>query len=53
MNFIGIDVGTSGTKVVLTDEYGYVKKTCSSEYPLYQPYNGWAQQDRAIGGTRQ
>jgi len=42
---IGIDIGTSGTKTVLFDENG--KKIASStvEYPLYQPQNGWAEQD--------
>ena len=44
---IGTDVGTSGTKTVLFDEKG--KKIASStvEYPLYQPQNGWAEQNPA------
>lgn len=44
---LGIDLGTSGTKTVLFDQEG--KAICSStvEYPLYQPQNGWAEQDPA------
>ena len=42
---IGIDLGTSGTKTVLFDENGSAVAAASSEYPLYQPYNGWAEQD--------
>lgn len=45
MNYlIGIDVGTSATKTVLFDERGHVVVSVSSEYPLYQPQNGWAEQ---------
>ena len=42
---LGIDLGTSGTKTVLFDQNG--KGICSAtvEYPLYQPQNGWAEQD--------
>lgn len=42
---IGIDLGTSGTKTVLFDEYGKVIASAMAEYPLYQPQNGWAEQD--------
>ena len=42
---IGIDVGTSGTKTVLFDEKGGVIASATIEYPLYQPQNGWAEQD--------
>lgn len=46
MNYlIGIDVGTSATKTVLFDEKGTVIGSASKEYPLYQPNNGWAEQD--------
>ncbi len=46
MNYlIGIDVGTSATKTVLFDEEGSVISSASYEYPLYQPHNGWAEQD--------
>ena len=42
---IGIDIGTSGTKSVLFDTLGNVIASASSEYPMYQPENGWAEQD--------
>lgn len=46
MNYlIGIDIGTSATKTVLFDEEGRVVASASQEYPLYQPHNGWAEQD--------
>ena len=46
MNYlIGIDVGTSATKTVLFDETGTVIASASQEYPLYQPKNGWAEQN--------
>lgn len=43
--FIGTDVGTSGTKSVLFDENGKIIADAYKEYPLYQPQNGWAEQD--------
>ncbi len=42
---IGIDIGTSGTKTVLFDKNGNTIFSASREYPLYQPQNGWAEQD--------
>ena len=44
---IGIDVGTSGTKTVLFDSLGKKQASHTVEYPLYQPKNGWAEQDPA------
>ncbi len=44
---IGIDLGTSGTKTVLFDQGGNVAGSAMVEYPLYQPQNGWAEQDPA------
>ena len=41
---IGIDVGTSGTKCVLFDTEGNTIFSCTKEYPMYQPHNGWAEQ---------
>lgn len=43
--FIGIDIGTSAAKTLLMDENGVVQAQVSREYPLYQPANGWAEQD--------
>jgi len=42
---IGIDIGTSGTKTVLFDECGRPMASSTVEYPMYQPRNGWAEQD--------
>ncbi len=42
---IGVDLGTSGTKTVLFDEGGTVIASHTVEYPLYQPQNGYAEQD--------
>lgn len=42
---IGVDVGTSATKVVAFDIFGKILAEYSEEYPLYQPHNGWAEQD--------
>ncbi len=42
---LGVDLGTSGTKTVLFDEKGTVLSHKTVEYPLYQPKNGWAEQD--------
>lgn len=46
MNYlIGIDVGTSATKTLLMDELGNVIAQAVKSYPLYEPHNGWAEQD--------
>lgn len=42
---IGIDIGTSATKTVMIDREGRIIAQASEEYPLYQPRNGWAEQD--------
>lgn len=47
MFFVGIDVGTSGTKAVLIDEAGAVVRSHTEEYPMRQPKNGWAEQNPA------
>ncbi len=44
---IGIDLGTSGTKTVLFDTEGNIVASALVEYPMYQPHNGWAEQDPA------
>lgn len=44
---LGIDIGTSGTKTVLFEETGVPVASHTAEYPLYQPHNGWAEQDPA------
>ena len=42
---LGVDLGTSGTKTVLFDENGTALASASQEYPLYQPKNGWSEQE--------
>ncbi|MDR0423924.1 MAG: xylulokinase [Clostridiales Family XIII bacterium] len=42
---IGIDTGTSGTKTVIFDDLGTPIASKTVEYPMYQPHNGWAEQD--------
>ncbi len=44
---LGIDLGTSGTKTVLFDTEGAVVASALEEYSMYQPQNGWAEQDPA------
>ncbi len=43
--YLGIDIGTSGTKTVLYDLKGSMHAEHLVEYPLSQPKNGWAEQD--------
>lgn len=42
---LGIDIGTSGTKTVLFTQQGKPVASHSVEYPLYQPQNGYAEQN--------
>jgi xylulokinase len=42
---IGIDVGTTGTKVLLTSAQGRVLAESTNEYPLLTPRPLWAEQD--------
>lgn len=42
---IGVDCGTSGTKTVLFREDGTVISSATVEYPMYQPKNGYAEQN--------
>ena len=44
---VGIDLGTSGLKTVIFDIDGKAVASATVEYPLYQPHNGWAEQDPA------
>ena len=43
--YLGIDIGTLGTKVLMVDTTGAVVAEHTSEYDLSQPHNGWAEQD--------
>ena len=44
--FLGMDVGTGGTRAVLVDEKGQLAGSASSEHePFRTPHPGWAEQD--------
>lgn len=43
--YLGIDVGTSGTKTLAIDDSGAVLAEANAEYPLHQPKPGWTEQD--------
>lgn len=46
MKFLGIDVGTSGSRAVLIDSQGIVVATATSQHaPFTSPEIGWAEQD--------
>lgn len=47
MNYIGIDLGTSAVKMILTDEKMQVLKTVSKEYPLDFTADGKSEQNPA------
>lgn len=42
--YIGIDVGTSSLKLLLTDESGHICNAVSKSYPLEMPRPGWSEQ---------
>ena len=42
--YLGVDIGTSGTKTALFDVHGAAIASHTAEYPLYQPQNGYAEQ---------
>lgn len=45
MLYIGIDLGTSSVKLLLSDENGNILKTATREYPLIFPKEGWSEQN--------
>lgn len=42
---IGVDLGTSAVKLILTDENGAILRTVSKSYPLLQPKPHWSEQN--------
>jgi len=44
---LGIDFGTGGCKITLTDTAGNILAGQSGEYPSYHPQPGWGEQDPA------
>jgi xylulokinase len=46
MSFLGIDVGTGGTRALVTDEAGHVVASATEEHKAFaSPQIGWAEQD--------
>ncbi|SFD48071.1 gluconokinase [Clostridium uliginosum] len=46
MNYlIGVDIGTTSTKSIAFDMDGNVLTKCNVEYPLYNPYPSWSEQN--------
>src|SRR5579872_3119323 len=46
MNFLGIDVGTGGTRAVVVSERGQVVAAAGAEHAHFaSPQTGWAEQD--------
>jgi xylulokinase len=43
--FLGIDVGTSGTKTLAIRGDGKILASATVEYPLSTPKPGWSEQD--------
>ncbi len=43
--YLGIDVGTSGTKTLAIREDGHILASSTVEYPLYSPKPGWSEQN--------
>ena len=43
--FLGLDVGTSGTKVLAIDESGTILASAMETYPCYHPKPAWSEQD--------
>ncbi|MGC4034984.1 MAG: gluconokinase [Chitinophagaceae bacterium] len=43
--FIGVDIGTTNVKVVAADESAAIVCEEKKSYPLYQPQQGWCEQD--------
>lgn len=48
MLFIGIDLGTTTTILLLMDEDGEVRRTIAKAYPLFFPQAGWCEQDPMV-----
>ena len=45
--YLGIDLGTSGVRVILTDRARGVVAACERTYPCSHPRTGWSEQDPA------
>ncbi|MBU8915232.1 xylulokinase [Bacillus sp. FJAT-29953] len=45
MGYIGIDVGTSGVKIVYIESAEEIKYQVTKDYPIYHPEPGWSEQN--------
>ena len=45
MNYVGVDLGTSGVKIIATDGAGNIISEVTESYPLYSPQEGWSEQN--------
>ena len=45
--FLGLDLGTSGLKGVLVNDYQEIVDSASSSLRVSRPYDGWSEQDPA------
>ena len=43
--YIGVDIGTSGTKSLIMNEQGEILAESSTEYPVHMPKPLWTEQD--------
>src|SRR6185503_18620055 len=43
--FLGVDIGTTGTKTLAIDEAGKILAEAKQEYPCYEPQLQWSEQD--------
>ena len=52
--YLGIDLGTSGVKIIAVNEKGEIKASVSKEYPVHYSNNGWSDQNPAdwINGVK-
>jgi len=49
--FLGIDLGTSGVKLVLTNERGDIVDSSTSHYAVTRPQALWSEQDPNVWWT--
>ncbi len=42
---LGIDIGTSGAKIIILDEKASIKNSETIEYPVFTPKTNWAEQN--------
>lgn len=47
MTFLGIDLGTSGLRALLIDEYGALIGSTEQHFSVNHPHQGWSEQDPA------